>query len=159
MSFSEKMRESLGAAGVRLRVTPSDDSEAPLTPGATLRARVEFDGGTTPAHIDGLVLCLIEADRHWTDGEGGRHEESEVVGLESRDHLNAAWDRRSVTEARVALDIDVDVASTSAVEVELAVPLGCRPSSISCAHTLNVQADIKGQIDPTANARIILRGS
>jgi len=158
MSFSEKMRESLGATGVRLRVTPSEASDAPLVPGATLRARVELDGGTTPAHVDALVLRLIEADRHWTDNEGVRHEESEVTGLEHRDHLTAGWDRRSVTETRVSLGTEVEAASATTVEIELAVPLECRPSSVSCAHTLNVQADIKGQIDPTANARIILRG-
>ena len=155
MSFSEKMRESLGATGVRLRVTPSED---PIRPGMTLRAQVELEGGTSPAHVDALVLRLIEADRHWTDADGDRHEESDVAGLEHRDHLTASWDRHAVAQSRVSLDADVEAASARTIDVELAIPLDCRPSSVSCAHTLNVQADIKGQIDPTANARLVLRG-
>ncbi|MBV1862679.1 MAG: sporulation protein [Nannocystaceae bacterium] len=155
MSFSEKMRESLGATGVRVRVTPSDDS---LTPGGTLTARVELEGGTSAAHIEGLVLRLVEADRHWTAEDGGRFEESEARTLENRDQLTAAWDRRAITEARVSVDADVEASSATNIEIELSIPLECKPTSTSCAHTLNVQADIRGQIDPTANARVILTG-
>ncbi len=150
------MRESLGATGVRLRVTPSEDA---LTPGATLSARVEMEGGNTSAHVEALVLRLIEADRHWTDEEGTRIEESEAVGLETRDHLTAGWDRRSVAETRIAVDADVEASSAASREVEFAIPVECKPSSVSCAHTLNVQADIRGQIDPTANARVVLGAS
>lgn len=156
MSFSEKMRESLGATGVRVRVTPSEDA---LSPGGTLSARVELEGGNQAAHIEGLMLRLIEADRHWTDDEGGRVEEHEASGLENRDHLTAGWERRSVAELRVNVDQDLEASAQSALDVELAVPVDCKPSSVSCAHTLNVQADIKGQIDPTANARLLLQGS
>ncbi len=153
MSFSEKMRESLGATGVRLRVTPSTD---PLTPGATLTARVDLEGGTTPAHIEALVLCLIEADRHWTAEDGGRLEEAETATLEHRDHLTAGWDRRAVAETRLPLDTDIEPSSASCVDIEFSIPLDCKPSSTSCAHTLNVQADIRGQIDPTGNARVVI---
>ncbi|MGH1347137.1 MAG: sporulation protein [Nannocystales bacterium] len=153
MSFSEKMRESLGATGVRLRVTPSSD---PLTPGAMLTARVELEGGTSAAHVEALVLRLIEADRHWTADDGGRFEESEAATLENRDQLTAAWDRRAVAETRMSLDADVEASSATSVEIELSIPHDCKPTSTSCAHTLNVQADIRGQIDPTANARVVL---
>lgn len=156
MSFSEKMRESLGATGVRVRVTPSDDA---LSPGGTLTARVELEGGNQAAHIEGLMLRLIEADRHWTDDDGGRVEEHEAAGLENRDHLTAGWERRSVAELRVNVDQDLDASAESSLDVALDVPMDCKPSSVSCAHTLNVQADIKGQIDPTANARLVLQGA
>lgn len=147
------MRESLGATGVRLRVTPSADA---LTPGATLTARVELEGGTSAAHVESLVLRLIEADRHWTAEDGGRYEESEAATLENRDQLTAGWDRRPVAESRMSIDTDVEASSATSVDIEFAIPLECKPTSTSCAHTLNVQADIRGQIDPTANARVVL---
>lgn len=147
------MRESLGATGVRLRVTPSADA---LTPGATLTARVELEGGTSAAHVESLVLRLIEADRHWTAEDGGRFEESEAATLENRDQLTAGWDRRPVAESRMSIDTDVEASSATSVDIEFAIPLECKPTSTSCAHTLNVQADIRGQIDPTANARVVL---
>ncbi len=153
MSFSEKMRESLGATGVRLRVTPTSESHAS---GATLGAQVALEGGTTTAHIDALVLRLIEADRYWTDGDGNRVEESEAAGLEDRGHLTAAWDRRTIAQARMSVDHDVEASSESTIPVELEIPAECGSTSISRAHTLNVQADISGQIDPTANARVIV---
>jgi sporulation-control protein spo0M len=153
MSFSEKMRESLGATGVTVRVRPSDQ---PLTPGATLTATVELTGGTSSAHVEALMLRLIEADRHWTGDDGTRVEESEAAALESRDQLTAGWDRSAVAEARVKVGADIEAADATTVDIELAIPMECKPSSTSCAHTLNVQADIKGQIDPTANARLVL---
>ena len=155
MSFSEKMRESLGAMGVRLSVTPSD---TPLSPGEALAARLEMAGGNAPAHVEAIVLRLIEADRHWTDDEGVRHEENEVASLQRQDHLTAGWDRRTIAEARIAVNAEIDASDVQALDLELPIPAECAPSSVSCAHTLNVQADIKGQIDPTANARVVLGG-
>ncbi|MCR9163162.1 MAG: sporulation protein [Nannocystaceae bacterium] len=156
MSFSEKMRESLGATGVRVRVIPSSD---PLSPGGTLTARVELEGGSQAAHIEGLMLRLIEADRHWVDAEGDRLEESDAGALDNRDHLTAGWERRPIAELRVDIAQELEASAHSAHDVELTVPVDCKPSSVSCAHTLNVQADIKGQIDPTANARLVLQGA
>lgn len=141
---------------MRVRVTPSDDA---LGPGGTLTARVELDGGNQAAHIEGLMLRLIEADRHWTDDDGGRVEESEAAELDNRDHLTAGWERRAVAELRVNVDEDLDASARRSLDVALDIPMDCRPSSVSCAHALNVQVDIKGQIDPTANARLVLRGA
>jgi len=141
--------------GVRLKVEPAEDA---LAPGSTLTARVQFEGGNAPAHVEALVLRLVEADRHWTDNDGGRVEEIDAASLENRDHLTAGWDRRAVAESRLPVNTDVEASSSGSVDVELSIPLDCKPSSVSCAHTLNVQADIKGQIDPTANARIVLAG-
>lgn len=123
-----------------------------------MTAQVELEGGTSAAHVEALVLRLIEADRHWTAEDGGRFEEAEAAALENRDQLTAGWDRRAVTETRMSVDTDVEASSATTVEIELPIPPECRPTSTSCAHTLNVQADIRGQIDPTANARVVLAG-
>lgn len=153
MSFSEKMRESLGATGVQLRITPGGD---PLTPGATLSATVELQGGTAAAHVEALVLRFIEADRHWTSDDGQRVEEADAAAREDRSDLTAGWERRAMAETRVKVAADIDASGSDTVDIEFAIPMECKPSSVSCAHTLNVQADIKGQIDPTANSRIVL---
>ncbi len=160
MSFSEKMRESLGAEGVGLHVAPTLETEdGSVSAGTTLAALVTLEGGTKVAHVDALVLRLIEADRHWLDTEGNRIEESEAQGLEDRRHLTAGWSRRCIAERRVSVDDEVADASTRDVEVSIDVPLECAATSVSCAHTLNVQADIKGQIDPTGNTRVVVRGA
>lgn len=156
MSFSEKMRESLGAGGVGLKVAPTAE-EASVTAGTALRANVTLDGGNRSAHVDALVLRLIEADRHWTDADGNRIEEADAAALEDRRHLTAGWDRRTVAELRVGVDVEIDVSGSKDVDVSIDVPGECKPTSVSCAHTLNVQADIKGQIDPTANARVVVQ--
>ena len=155
MSFSEKMRESLGAGGVGLNVSPLIEEGVPV--GGRLEATVTLEGGTRSAHVDGLVLRLIEADRHWRDSEGAVILEEDAQQLDDRRHLTAGWERRTVAEIRVNVDEEVADSGSREVTVELDVPAECSPSTISCAHTLNVQADIKGQIDPTGNARIRLQ--
>ncbi len=153
MSFSEKMRESLGAEGVRLEVTPPSDV---LVAGNTAEAVVELRGGTKPARVDALVVRIVEADRHWLSDAGERIEEEEAQSLPDRRHLTAGWDRRTVGERRFSVGRDVAEGGTERISIELEIPADCRPSSVSRAHTLNVQADIKGQIDPTGNARIVV---
>lgn len=157
MSFSEKMRESLGAGGVGLQIAVQ--GEDGIAAGNPLNATVTLAGGNRSAHVDALVLRLIEADRHWTDGEGNRVEESEAAALEDRRHLTAGWERRMVAEVRVSVDQEVADAGSQAIDVALEIPDACNATSVSCAHTLNVQADIKGQIDPTANARVVIQGA
>jgi hypothetical protein len=153
MSFSEKMRESLGAEGVRLEVRPPSDL---LVAGNTAEASVKLSGGTKPARVDALVVRIVEADRHWLSESGARIEEEEAQSLADRRHLTAGWDRRTVGERRISVGRDVAEGGEETIAVELEVPTDCKPSSVSCAHTLNVQADIKGQIDPTGNARILV---
>ena len=153
MGFSEKMRESLGAEGVRLTVTPPSE---PVVPGTAARAVVRIEGGTRPAHITALVIRVVEADRHWVDPEGRRLSEDEAGSLPNRRHLRAGWDRRAVSQQRISLEREVEPASHSDLDVEIEVPSECQASSIRRSHTLNVQADIKGQIDPTANSRMVV---
>jgi hypothetical protein len=153
MSFSEKMRESLGAEGLRLEVKPPSAS---LVAGHTTEATVTMIGGTKAARVDALTVRIVEADRHWLSESGARIDEDEAQALSDRRHLTAGWDRRTVGERRIAVGRDVAEGGAETIAVEIEVPADCKPSSVSCAHTLNVQADIKGQIDPTGNARIVV---
>ena len=156
MSFSEKMRESLGAEGVRLQVQAPSEK---IAPGQTARVLVTVSGGTRPARVDALVVRVIEADRHWIDEQGARVSEEEAQALPDRRHLTAGWDRLTLGRTRVELEADLDPGTRREVEVEVEVPDVCRASSVNRAHTLSIQADIKGQIDPTANARILVAES
>jgi sporulation-control protein spo0M len=65
-----------------------------------------------------------------------------------------AWTRRAVAQTRVAVGRSVDPGGDHELAVEVAVPADCARSSESVAITVNVQADIKGQIDPTGNCRL-----
>ncbi len=153
MSFSEKMRDSLGAEGLRLEVS---SPEEPIGLGTTLHATVNMVGGTKPALVDALVLRLVEADRHWLADDGGHVSEQDALALEDRRHLTAGWRRHTLLEERVELAREVEVGVHETVEVQISVPSECGLSGVSRAHTLNVQADIRGQIDPTGNARVVL---
>jgi sporulation-control protein spo0M len=153
MSFSEKMRESLGAEGLRLSVRPPSDA---VTAGRTIEAEVRMIGGTKSASVDALTVRVVEADRHWRKESGDRVSEEEAQSLDDRRHLTAGWDRRTVGEQRISVGREVEQGGEDTLTIEVQIPADCRPTSVSCAHTLNVQADIKGQIDPTGNARIVV---
>ncbi len=153
MGFSEKMRESLGAEGARVHV------EAPVgavTRGEPTTAAITITGGTRPATVDAIVVRIIEADRHWVrDEDGARISEQDVQALDDRKGLTAGWDRHLVVTQRVELGQAIEPGQEHALAVEVTVPF-CKATSPSCSHTLNVQADIKGQIDPAGNARITI---
>jgi len=152
MGFSEKMRESLGAEGARIQVQAP---EGTLARGETASASVTITGGTRPATIDALIVRVMEADRHWTrDDDGMRVSEDEAQAQPDRTGLTAGWDRQAMVEHRVQLDRAIEPGSEHQVTVDVPVPEHCKPTSRSCSHTLNVQADIKGQIDPAGNVRV-----
>lgn len=153
MGFSEKMRESLGAEGARVQVKAP---EGAVARGEIATASITITGGTRPAVVDALIVRIVEADRHWvrTD-DGARISEDEAQALVDRKGLAAGWERHPVVVQRVELGKDVEPGSEHAVTVELTVPW-CKATSPCCSHTLNVQADIKGQIDPAGNARIVV---
>lgn len=153
MGFSEKMRESLGAEGARVQVKAPQSA---VTRGETTAAAVTITGGTRPATVDALIVRIVEADRHWIrDADGQRLSEEDVQSLADRKGLTASWDRHVVVEQRIALERPIEPSSEHALSVDVSIPW-CKPTSPFCSHTLNVQADIKGQIDPTGNARILL---
>ena len=151
MGFSDKMRESLGAEGARVEVTlPAGAVGA----GTTASATITIVGGSKAASVEAIVVRLVEADRHWTDGDGQRVEEAEAAQLSDRRHLTAGWTRNTIGERRHEIGTTVEPGARHEVQIDFDVPASCRPTSPACSHTLNVQADIKGQIDPTGNARV-----
>lgn len=152
MGFSEKMRESLGAEGARVQVQAPD---APVARGETTTVAVNIVGGTRDATIDALIVRVVEADRHWTrNDDGQRVSEEEAQGLDDRRSLTAGWDRRPVSEHRVEVGHTVLANDQHSLSIDVTVPAECKPTAPYCSHTLNVQADIKGQIDPTGNVRV-----
>jgi sporulation-control protein spo0M len=155
MNFSEKMQESLGAGGVQIEVRPPADG---VQAGERAHAEVVMTGGNRPAHVDALVVRVVEADRHFVDEDGGRLEEEEAQGRPDRHRLTAGWTRRTISEHRVAVNRDLAAGETHDLEIEIEVPDHTRKTTVSCSHMLNVQADIPGQIDPTGNVRINVRG-
>jgi sporulation-control protein spo0M len=151
MGFSEKMRESLGAEGARVQVKAP---EGAVARGEIATAAITIVGGTRPATVDALIVRIIEADRHWVrDEDGQRVSEEEAQALGDRRGLTAAWDRRPVVVQHVELHQSIEPGGEHSLAVDVTVP-PCKATSPCCSHTLNVQADVKGQIDPTGNARI-----
>ncbi|MCX4242856.1 sporulation protein [Paraliomyxa miuraensis] len=154
MGFSEKMRESLGAEGARVHVKAP---EGAVERGQTATASITIVGGTRPATVDTLVVRIVEADRHWIrDEDGARVSEQDAQAMGDRKGLTAGWDRHPVVEQRVELARAIEPGAEHELTVDIEVPQ-CQATSPYCSHTLNVRADIKGQIDPAGNARIAIQ--
>lgn len=150
MAFTDKMRESLGAEGARLEITgPSD----PVTPGSTTTATVVITGGTKPAHIDALTVKVVESRRHWTTDAGEVVAEQDATEAQ-RSQLTPGWERLALSERRVELGTHVDPGGREEVEVQVEVPTECAADTLAINHNIFVQADIKGQIDPTTITRL-----
>ncbi len=151
MGFTDKLREALGAEGVRLSAAVANDQVAA---GSILRAQVTATGGTKEARVDAYIVRLIQSTRRWTDQTGNPISESDALAEVDRSHLVATWDRRPVTEIRVDVNQDLAPSEAGDTPIEITVPTECQPSTLACNYTINVQADVKGQIDPTANAHV-----
>jgi sporulation-control protein spo0M len=151
MDFTNKMRDGLGASGARVEVRVPD---SPVAAGARLAATVVITGGNKAAQIDALMLRLIEARRHWRTPDGETMSEADAQALDDRSHLIPGWTRTTTAELRVKVGHTVEAGEPHDVEVQIEVPESCQPTAADCSHTLNVQADIKGQIDPTGNATV-----
>lgn len=151
MSFSEKMRESLGAEGVRLSVELERTSAAP---GQRVRAKVTLRGGTRPARVEAVVARVVEADRYWHDQNGARVAEEDAQGRADRRSFAAAWIRNTVADYRTKLGLDLAPHELHETTLEIPVPPECLPTTVARSHSLAIQADVKGQIDPTAVVRI-----
>ncbi len=155
VGFSEKMRDSLGATGATIAVAVDGGS---VHPAGALDVKITVTGGTKPAAVDAVVVRLVEAVRHWTTGDGVNLSDDEAEGGARRDRgpLSAAWTRRIVHEERFELGITVDAGDAHVATVQIGLPGSCATSSASCNHTVVVQADIKGQIDPTGQAKLVV---
>ena len=150
MGFSEKMRDSLGAEGARLEVHPPATA---MAAGATASVSVLIFGGSKPAAVDALVIRLFEAHRHWTDGTGATIPESDP---RDRRGLVPQWSKVQLSEQRIDVGTTIEPGQRHEIAIELPIPDGIEATSAACNHTVHVQADIKGQIDPTALARIAI---
>ncbi len=150
MGFSEKMRDSLGAEGARLDVRAPADA---IASGASARVSVGIVGGSKPAAVDALVVRVFEACRHWIDGAGASLTEDEARSRADAE-LVPNWTKTMLSEQRIDVGTTVEPGQRHEIEIEVAVPESTRASSPACTHTVLVQADIKGQIDPTGQARL-----
>ena len=152
MGFSDKMRESLGAEGAKVTVETSDEA---VRRGERAPARIVIHGGTTPARVEALVLRVIEARRHWVDAaQNGDLSEEQAQTLDDRSHLMPAWTRATIQETVVDVGHEVLPGDSHEIAIDVPIPDDCGTTAPSCVITLNAQADIRGRIDPTGNARL-----
>lgn len=151
MGFSDKMRESLGAEGARLEVRTPDDA---VPRGSQATASVAIHGGTRSAAVVALQLRLVEARRHWTTSDGRQVAEADAMALADRSQLMPAWTRTVVHTWEVEVNREVEPGGSTSVEIAVAIPASCGVTSPACVITLNAQADIRGQIDPTGNGHL-----
>src|SRR5688500_9792338 len=101
MGFTDKMRESLGAEGARIEIAAPSDA---IAPGQRATIKVVIVGGTRAAHVEALVVKLIEAERHWVDGSGTKISEDDAQAVEDRRKITAGWTRNVAAEERVSVD-------------------------------------------------------
>lgn len=157
MGFSDKMRETLGSEGARIEVMADDEGwAARVGPGETIEAKIKIVGGTKTAHIEGVVVRVIVRHRHWSDGQGMALTEDQAKELEDRGHLMPAWSRDLIEQTRVEVGEDVDPSGERELSVQVAVPEHCDRTNPACTITLHAQADIRGQIDPTATGKLLV---
>ncbi len=155
MSFSERMKESLGTEGARVQVEAPSEA---VTPGQAANAKVRIVGGTKEARIDALVVRVIEARRHWMREDGSRLSEQEAPAAERR-AMMPSWERRVVHQMNVEVGETVAAHAEHELEIEVQIPEGCGSTDHACVITLNAQADIKEQIDPTGTATLLVSAS
>jgi sporulation-control protein spo0M len=155
MGFSDKMRETLGSEGARVRfVEDAEGWAAKVAPGGTAEALVSIAGGTKTARVEGVVLSVIVRHRHWADAQGMALTEEQARELSDRTHLMPAWSRELIGQTRVEVEADVEAGAERELAVAIPVPEHCNRTTSSCTITLHAQADIRGQIDPTATGKL-----
>ena len=157
MGFSDKMRETLGSEGARVQFKADDEGwAARVSPGEVAEATVEIAGGTKTARVEGIVLRVIVRHRNWSDGQGLAFTEAQARELEDRSHLMPAWSRDLIGQSRVEVAEDIEPGSEHEVTVKVEVPPHCDATTNACTITLHAQADIRGQIDPTATGKLLV---
>lgn len=157
MGFSDKMRETLGSEGARLQFLPDDEGwSARVAPGETAEAKIRMLGGTRSARIEALVVRVIVRHRHWSDGQGMALTEDQAGELDNRNHLMPAWSHDLIGQIRVNLEEELDAGGEREFNVEIPVPEHCDRTTNACTITVHVQADIRGQIDPTATGKLLV---
>lgn len=157
MGFSDKMRETLGSEGARVKFVDDDEGwTAKAQPGETAEAKISIAGGTKTARVEGIELRVIVRHRHWADGEGMALTEEQARELEDRNHLMPAWSRELIGQTRVEVNEDIEPGAERELSVQVPVPVHCDTTNVACTITLHAQADIRGQIDPTATGKLLV---
>jgi len=157
MGFSDKMRETLGSEGAQVKFSEDDEGwAAQVSPGTSAEAKIQLVGGTKTARVEGVVFTVIVRHRHWSDNEGMTLTEGQAGELADRSHLMPAWSREVLEQIRVNVEQDIEPGAERELEVSVPVPTHCDTTTDSCTITLLAQADIRGQIDPTATGKLLV---
>ncbi len=151
MGFSDKLRDALGGHGVRLSGALDEDT---VPAGKTVRGTVEARAGEQPARVEAITVRLIRARRRWTGPDGAAVPEEDALALIDHSHLSVHWDQEVVFEARVPVGEDLASGAATTVPFEFALSTDAEPTAPNRVYTVNVQADVPGQIDPTTNLRL-----
>jgi sporulation-control protein spo0M len=151
MSFSERMKESLGVEGARVEVAAPEQA-VPVGQDASLK--ISIVGGSRDAQIDNLILRLIESRRHWRTPDGQVISDEEANSRADRRQLMPTWSRRIVAESTLPVNQHIDAGGNHQIDLPLPLPNDCGATTSACVITVNAQADIKGQIDPTGTATL-----
>lgn len=152
MSFSERMKESLGTEGARVTVEPPAN---PVAPGESAATVVTIHGGTRDARVDAVVVRVIEAKRSWTTSDGQPVSEADAQSMDRR-QMMPTWERRVIHQVNVDVGELVAAHAEHEVPVDVLVPGECSPTNPAVVVTVNAQADIKEQIDPTGTATLVV---
>jgi len=147
------MKDSLGGDGAKVLVQTNN---AMVGRGTALEVNVVVEGGNKPANVDALIMRVLEARRHWLDGDGNIVQESDAREASERGPLLPEWSQNVLTEHTVEVGQEVSPGASAYLPVMVEIPAQCGPTSDACKVTINAQADIKQQIDPSGNGRIVV---
>ncbi|MGB1698516.1 MAG: sporulation protein [Nannocystaceae bacterium] len=147
------MKDSLGGDGATVLVQTNN---AMVGRGSALEVNVVVEGGNKPATVDALILRVLEARRHWVDEAGTVIQESDAPEPSQRGSLRPEWTQTILEEQTVQVGQEVSPGDSAYLPVVVEIPAQCGPTGDGCKVTINAQADIKHQIDPSGNGRIVV---
>ncbi len=147
------MKDSLGGDGAKVLVQTNN---AMVGRGSALEVNVVVEGGNKPATVDALIMRVLEARRHWVDADGNIVQDSDANEASQRGPLLPEWTQQVLKEHIVEVGQEVSPGSSAYLPVMIEIPDQCGPTGDACKVTINAQADIKQQIDPSGNGRIVV---
>jgi hypothetical protein len=106
------------------------------------------------AQIEALRVRRVRTGRTRETIHGPRIVEADAAALEHRDRLAPAWTRTTVSELRVEAGRIVPSGDTERISIGFLVPPGSLSSGSSRIDSLQVWAEVKGQIDPSGSVRV-----
>jgi sporulation-control protein spo0M len=153
IGFSEKMKDSLGGDGAKVLVQTNN---AMVGRGSALEVNVVVEGGNKAATVDALIMRVLEARRHWVDADGNIVQDGDAAEASERGPLLPEWTQHVLKEHTVEVGQEVSPGASAYLPVMVEIPEQCGPTGDACKVTINAQADIKQQIDPSGNGRIVV---